>query len=57
MPHRIVIGLFIPLVVYVVFLIADWIDIIRTHGSNAVGAAICCRVKTLTTLSETAESL
>ena len=28
MPHRIVIGLFIPFVVYVVFLIVDWIDII-----------------------------
>ena len=44
MPHRIVIGLFIPFVVYVVFLIAEWTDIIRTHGSNAVGTAIFVHV-------------
>ena len=41
MPHRIVMGLFIPFVVYyVVFLITEWTDIIRTHGSHAVGTAI-----------------
>ena len=40
MPHRIVMGLFIPFVVYVVFLIKEWTDIIRTHGSHAVGTAI-----------------